>query len=150
MKKLFAIFLSLTLSMGLITTAFSKEVSEVEEIGSVAAEEDDGISLYSISGYGETANNLTNTSGVLYVPVTVTSGNGYGLTLKTFGTGTATISVKKPDGSFLRLGGLWTTAVEMTDSKEKAWHFTGVQAGTYEVHYYVINGPMQILCHIYG
>lgn len=146
MKKFLALFLSFVLCMGLTTTALAAEVPTDETVTVSTG----NVSTYSISGYGETAKDLTNTSGILEVPVTVTSGNGYGLTLKTFGSGTAEISVEKPDGTYLRLGGIWTTAVEMNNTAEKAWNFKGIQSGVYKVHYYIMGGPMQILYHIYG
>lgn len=106
-------------------------------------------STRAISGYGQ-ALNLSNTEGIIYVNVSVTSGSGYGLTLKTSGTGTATISVEKPDGTMLYLDSNWGKLVNMSNTSERAWNFSNVQAGTYKVHYLVSSGPLDIVCHIYG
>lgn len=110
----------------------------------------DTVSPCSISGYGQVLN-VSNTGGSFNVPTTVTSGNGYGVTIKNVGSGSVTVSIKNPNGVSLWLGGgfnsyYWTLA----PNTEKAWNFSGIVAGNYVVSYTVIDGPSDIICHIYG
>lgn len=148
MKKILALILSITLCVGYTSTAFAVEATK-DTIQNVETEaKENSIMPRAISGYGQ-ALGLENTSGSFKVPVTVTSGNGYGLTLKTKGSGTAIISVYDPNGKALTLSG-GGTYVTMNNTDEKAWNFKGIKAGDYTVSYMVMDGPIDVICHIYG
>lgn len=108
MKKFLSIILCLALAMSFSVTAFAADPSNVSE-STVAA-----IEPRLISGYGHVAG-LKDTAGYFTVDVTKTSNNddGYGLTLKTYGSGTVYITVQKPDNSFVHFGGNWGNTIEM-------------------------------------
>lgn len=97
------------------------------------------------------AANVSNTGNSFAVPVTVTSGNGYGLTIKNTGSGTVTVAVRKPSGGYLALGsGFNTKNWVLNGNSEKQKSFKNVEAGNYIVEYSVIGGPSTIECWIYG
>jgi len=143
LKKFLSIILCLTLAMSFSVTAFAAEPNTVSESTVVAVEP------RLISGYGHIAG-LKNTDGYFTVDVTKTSGDGYGLTLKTYGSGTAYITVEKPNGELVYLNGFWGKTVEMNDQDEVQFNLKGAQGGTWKIHYHVMGGYLDIHCHIYG
>ena len=109
-------------------------------------------SLAAVSGYGQ-AKNKSNTPGIIDVKVTKDwYNNGYGLTLKTSGSGTAIMFVTDPNNDKITLcsSSFNCYDVTMNDTDERAWNLKGVKSGVYQVHYTVIGGPLTIQCHIYG
>mgnify|MGYP001857444232 CR=1 FL=1 len=143
MKKFLSIILCLALAMSFSVTAFAAEPSSVSEPTVTAVEP------RLISGYGHIAG-LKNTAGYFTVDVTKTSGDGYGLTLKTYGSGTVYITVQKPDNSLVYFGGNWGNTIEMNNQDEVQFNLKGAQGETWKVHYHVMGGYLDIHCHIYG
>lgn len=141
MKKILSLFLVFALVLGISVTASAATLDN-----SIIATD---VSARSASGYGQ-ALGLSNTNGYFTVPVTGSGSNGYGITLKTRGTGTAMISIVAPNGTTLYLGGNYGKTVEMVNTSERAWNLSGVQYGTYKVYYTVMGGSLDIICHIYG
>lgn len=129
--------------MSLSVTAFAAEPSTLSESTVTAAEP------RLISDYGHVAS-LKDTAGYFTVDVTKTSGDGYGLTLKTYGSGTVYITVQKPDNSFVHFGGNWGDTIAMNNQSERQFNLKGAQGGTWKVHYHVMGGYLDIHCHIYG
>lgn len=160
-KKVTSLLLCIALCVAMVIPAFAAEVvSDTDDSEAVngtlvpEATSDEAVSPRTISGYGQ-ATNLTSGSGKFYVPVTISgNANGFGLTIKTDGSGTANVMVRKPNSNtYLKLNP-WSLdnpyAWEMTNTDEKQRNFTGIQNGTYIVEYTVFGGPMGIYCHIYG
>lgn len=144
MKKIISLFLSMVLILVFSTTALAATpVTPVENVNVLYA------SFRNASGYGQ-ATGLSNTNGLFTVPVTGSGSNGYGITLKTRGSGTATISIVDPNGNTLYLGGNFGQTVIMSNTSERAWNLKGVKYGTYKVYYTVMGGSLDIICHIYG
>ena len=146
-KKLISVITCLALILSLNVTAFAAEVPNADK--ELVQTEQSVAMPRTISGYGHVAG-VKNNGGTFYVNVTKTSGNGYGLTLKSYGSGTAQISVIKPDGTYVRFGGTWSTSVTLNNKDEVQFNLSGAQGGTWKVVYYVMGGYMDIHCHIYG
>jgi len=158
-KKVTSLFLCIVLCVAMAIPAFAVDVVNDTDDSEVVSDtqlpeaaNDEAVSPRTISGYGQ-ATNLSNGHGTFSVPVTVTSGNGFGLTLKSDGSGTAYVQVYKPSGGKLMLNSLFSDNLytwELNNTAEKQKNFTGIEKGTYIVEYTVIGGPMGIYCHIYG
>ncbi len=144
MKKLISLILSMAMVLGFSSTALAAEQEVLQGNYTPVYTS----SRYA-SGYGQ-ATGLSNTNGSFTVPVTGSGSNGYGITLKTRGSGTATISVVDPNGNTLYLGGNFGQTVIMSNTSERAWNLKGVKYGTYKVYYTVMGGSLDIICHIYG
>ena len=143
MKKFLSFILCLALAMSFSETAFAAKSNAVSASPVITAD------TRLISGYGHVAG-LKNTAGSFTVDVTKTSGNGYGITFKTYGSGTVLISVQKPDGAFVYFGGNWGKTVELNNNDEQQWNLNGAQGGQWRINYTVIGGYIDIHCHIYG
>lgn len=146
-KKIFALIMSLILCLLMTANVFAAEIASIDTPSSADSQV---ASSRSISGYGHVVN-VSNRSSSFTVPVTVTSGNGYGLTIKTTGSGTVTVAVKKPSGSYLALGSAFNSKNWVLDGNaEKQKSFKNIEEGNYIVEYSVIGGPSTIECYIYG
>lgn len=146
-KKITSIMLSLILCFAMSASVFAAEPNSTDVSVKEASE---SVSTRAISGYGQVTN-VSNTSSQFSVPVSVTSGNGFGLTIKTSGSGFVTVAVRKPNGGYLTLGsGFNNRNWTFNGTGEKQKNFTGIQRGTYIVEYSVVGGPSSIYCHIYG
>lgn len=145
-KKISAIIMSIMLCLSMSASVFAADVTPVTDksITSQAA------TPRSISGYSQVVN-VSNTSNEFAVPVTVTSGNGYGLTIKTTGSGYVTVAVRKPSGGYLALGnGFNSKNWSFSGNGENQKSFKNVESGNYIVEYSVVGGPSTIQCWIYG
>lgn len=151
MKKLSAIMMSLILCLAMSTSVLAAEPTTANaESDAYVSDSSNEVVARTISGYGQVTN-VSNTSSEFAVPVTVTSGNGFGLTIKTSGSGYVTVAVRKPQGGYLTLGnGFNNKNWSFSGTGEKQKNFTGIQSGTYVVEYSVVGGPSSIYCHIYG
>lgn len=150
-KKITSLMLSLILCFAMSASVFAAEPNSTDVKSDVSVEgSSESVSTRTISGYGQVTN-VSNTSSQFSVPVTVTSGNGFGLTIKTSGSGYVTVAVRKPQGGYLSLGsGFNNKNWTFNGTGEKQKNFTGIQSGSYIVEYSVIGGPSSIYCHIYG
>ena len=139
MKKLSAIMMSLILCLAMSTSVLAAEPTTANaESDAYVSDSSNEVVARTISGYGQVTN-VSNTSSEFAVPVTVTSGNGFGLTIKTSGSGYVTVG-----------NGFNNKNWSFSGTGEKQKNFTGIQSGTYVVEYSVVGGPSSIYCHIYG
>lgn len=145
MKKILSFITCLAMLMTLSVTAFAAEPNS-EAPNTVATAD---VTPRYISGYGG-VKGVSNTVSSFSFNVDV-SGNadGYGLTLKTYGSGTAIISVIDGAGNMLVLDSNYVS-VTMSNQAERQWNLRGIQGGTWRVNYTIMGGPMEIHCHVYG
>ena len=145
MRKILSFITCLVMLMTLSATAFAAEPNYERQSAATLAD----VTPRYISGYGG-VKGVSNTVSSFTFNVDV-SGNadGYGLTLKTYGSGTAIISVFDGQGNMLKLDSNYGS-VTMNNQEERQWNLRGIKGGTWRINYTVMGGPMEIHCHVYG